>query len=296
MLHQPPSGHEPLPTRWTLAGLLAATSDWLKLGSLPGISQLLHRLRIGWKRGRYHVHSPDPDYVAKLRAIKRQVLQTGQDPPLVLFTDEFTLSRHPSLSWAYEQQGGHQPLAELGYQGNYTWRIAAALNPYTGQVSYFQAWVIDVPRMIRFYHRLHQTYPDRHLLLVQDNWPLHAHPDVRAALQPQTFPFPLHLPPSWPTEPTRPIPATPLPIQLLFLPTYASWTNPIEKLWRLLRQEVLHLHRYADAWPALKLRVWDFLDQFQSGSTDLLRYVGLSDLHKLYQSLFPPGSLLDAVP
>ena len=37
-----------------------------------------------------------------------------------------------------------------------------------------------------------------------------------------------------------------LPIQLVPLPTYASWCNPIEKLWRQLRQELLHLHRFAD--------------------------------------------------
>ena len=261
MLHQPPSGQGLRPTRWTLRALLEATADWLSVRSLPGISQLLHRLKIHWKRGRYHVHSPDPDYVAKLRSVKFHLLAMGRDRPLVLFADEFTLYRHPSLSWAYEQQGSPQPLAELGYQGNHTWRIAAALNPDTGQVTYLQARVIDVTRMIRFYRLLHQTYLDRQLVVVQDNWPMHAHPDVRAALQPQSFPYPLHLPPSWSPQPTRPIPSNPLPIRLLFLPTYASWTNPIEKLWRLLRQEVLHLHRFADAWPALKQHVWDFLDQ-----------------------------------
>jgi hypothetical protein len=66
-----------------------------------------------------------------------------------------------------------------------------------------------------------------------------------------------------------------LPIQLLFLPTYASWLNPIEKLWRWLRQQVIHLHGFSDDWPALKARVADFLNQFRNGSTELLRYVGL---------------------
>ena len=60
------------------------------------------------------------------------------------------------------------------------------------------------------------------------------------------------------------------------LPTYASWCNPIEKLWRKLRQEVTHLHRWANDVPRLREEVERFLDQFASGSTDLLRYVGLS--------------------
>jgi len=30
-----------------------------------------------------------------------------------------------------------------------------------------------------------------------------------------------------------------LPIQIVQLPTYASWTNPIEKLWRKLKAEMV---------------------------------------------------------
>jgi len=33
-------------------------------------------------------------------------------------------------------------------------------------------------------------------------------------------------------------------ITLVYLPTYAPWLNPIEKLWRKAYQEVLHLHRF----------------------------------------------------
>ena len=66
-----------------------------------------------------------------------------------------------------------------------------------------------------------------------------------------------------------------LPIQLLFVPTYAPWLNPIEQLWRWLHQDVLHFHRLSDDWDELKQRVLDFMAQFAHGSTDLLRYVGL---------------------
>jgi transposase len=66
-----------------------------------------------------------------------------------------------------------------------------------------------------------------------------------------------------------------LPIQLICLPTYASWLNPIEKLWRWLKQDVLHLHCLSQDWPALKQAVATFLDGFATGSDSLLRYVGL---------------------
>jgi methionine synthase II (cobalamin-independent) len=45
--------------------------------------------------------------------------------------------------------------------------------------------------------------------------------------------------------------------------TYAPWLNPIEKLWRWVRQDVLKMHRWVEDWPQVKQRVWDFLAQFE---------------------------------
>jgi transposase len=64
-------------------------------------------------------------------------------------------------------------------------------------------------------------------------------------------------------------------IQMVALPTYAPWLNPIEKLWRKLKQDVLHLHRLSDDWEVLQQRVTTFLEHFAAGSLALLRYVGL---------------------
>lgn len=61
----------------------------------------------------------------------------------------------------------------------------------------------------------------------------------------------------------------------MFLPTYAPWTNPIEKVWRKLHQDILHLHGFGDDWDGLRRRISDWLSLFVNGSTDLLRYVGL---------------------
>jgi hypothetical protein len=78
--------------------------------------------------------------------------------------------------------------------------------------------------------------------------------------------------------------ANELNIHLLWLPTYAPWTNPIEKLWRWLKQSVLHNHQLAEHFDTLKEQVRTFLDQFTLGSpdparsADLLRYVGLLPL------------------
>lgn len=285
-LHQAPATFEQAGTRWQLKTLLAAC-PWLRLTSLPGLCQLLQRLEVHWKRARAHVHSPDPDYLAKLQSVRVNLWPLDLERYVFVFEDEFTFYRQPSLAQAYEKAGKDQPLAELGWKGNYTWRIAATLNAYTGQVTYASHKHFNLPTLVAFYQQVTKVYADRQeVRMAQDNWTLHFHPDVRTALQPQPWLWPFYVPANWPTEPTPAAKPLNLPIRILSLPTYASWTNPIEKLWRLLQQEVLHLHRFEDDWAALKQAVTTFLDQFAQASPALLRYVGLQDPAKLYRALF----------
>lgn len=240
---------------------------------------------IHYKRGRAYIHSPDPDYLGKLADVCFCLALAQYFPQryVLLFQDEFTYSRQPSLAADYEMAGKHQPLARRSYCSDTTWRIVAALDARTGQVYHAQHRQIGLKELVAFYQQLRQAYPDQEtIFLAQDNWPVHFHPDVLAALEKQYFPWPVHLPANWPKEASVRAQRLQLPIQLLPLPTYASWTNPIEKLWRKLRQECLHLHRYADAWKELKDRVGSFLEQFAQGSAGLLRYVGLTPHSKLF--------------
>jgi hypothetical protein len=135
--------------------------------------------------------------------------------------------------------------------------------------------------LVEFYRQVRDAYPHiKRIWMVQDNNALHFHPDVLVALEPQECPFPFKRPSTWPSEPCesaiKRYGTWQLPIQLVLLPIYAPWLNPIEKLWRRLKQEFLYMHRYnTDHTPDLQQRVLAFLHQFQAGSTDLLRYVGL---------------------
>lgn len=264
-------------SRWDLRRL-AQTLDWLDLTTEGGLSQLLKRLDVRHKRARSYIHSPDPDYEAKVSYLTLRHMQAWYDPEryVFLYLDECTFTRQPTLAHDYEQRGPYQPLARRSHRSDTQFRGIGALNAVTGQVTYRQASKIRLPFLSAFYAVLRQTYPAAETIFVaQDNWPVHVHPDVLVRLAPQQSPFWPTVPANWPTEPRPRAVREDLPIQLLFLPTYASWLNPIEKLWRWLRQDVLHLHRLADDWPALKQRVLDFMTQFIAGSTDLLRYVGL---------------------
>lgn len=273
-------------SRWTLHGIQRVCT-WLQSLTPPGVCQILKRLHIHYKRGRDYVHSPDVDYVAKLRDVhvQVQVLPRVHGLSAVLFQDELTYYRQPTLARAYEFAGHAQPLARRSYSANTHRRVVATLDAWTGQVLYDQASLIGIKELVRFYEQVATAYASAQTIyVVQDNWPIHFHPDVLAALEPQRFPWPWHRPANWSTEPSPKARRLNLPIQLLPLPTYASWTNPIEKLWRWLKQDVLHLHRLADDWKGLQNLVRLFLDQFAGGSAPLLRYVGLQDLTKLYDS------------
>lgn len=264
-------------SRWTLRSILES-SDWLRLQSLAGLSQLLNRLGIKFKRARSYIHSPDRAYEAKVSYLTLCQMRAWYQPEryVLLYLDEITYSRQPTLDRAYEQMEHHQALAHRSTKSDTQCRGIGALNAITGQVTYRQHAKITLRHLSHFYAHLRSHYPHAETIyVVQDNWPLHAHPDVLARLEPQRSPFWPQVPHNWPQQPRPSAVRDELPIQCVFLPTYASWLNPIEKLWRWLRQEVLHLHRLSDDWPALKQAVLNFIQRFEHGSTDLLRYVGL---------------------
>ena len=280
MLRREPSHFGYACSRWKLAQLLE-TCSWLQLESLPGLWQLLRRLGISYQRGRDYVHSPDREYDAKVAWIQTCREQAQKEPERYPFCylDELSFYRQPSLAQAYEERGRQQPLAQRSYRSNTYARVLAAMNGLTGQVSFVQRSRTDRTCLANFWYQLHQDYPQAETLyVVVDNWPMHFHPDVLAPLRPQNFPFPILVPDNWPQTPSARAKHDQLPIQLLCLPTYASWLNPIEKLWRWLKQEVLHLHRQSDDWEALKEQVQTFLATFAHGSEALLRYTGLSPI------------------
>ena len=248
IVHVAPQKH----SRWTL-GRIAEAVSWLQKRSLSCVWNTLHRLGIVYKRGREYVHSPDPDYALKLAYVEaaRQQAQSQPDRIVLLYEDEITYYRRPTLARGYALVGSAEPKARLGHTTNKKRRIAGSLNAMTGQFHAQQRGHFGVAQLIRYYQQLEATYPHaKTMYLVQDNWPVHRHP--------QLLNFFLT---------SRIVP--------LFLPTYAPWTNPTEKVWLCLKRDVLHLHPFEDNWAELIQAVEHWLAQWLSPSTDLLHFVGL---------------------
>jgi hypothetical protein len=149
-------------SRWRLADVLAHCA-WLGLRTPQGLGQLLARLGIGYKRGRDYLHSPDPDYDAKLAAIST-AHQTARDEPahqVLLYLDEMTLYRHPTLARAWEAVGGGQPLARRSYRGATPTRVLGALDAVSAQVHHRRPDKITIAALLRFFQALVAAYPPR---------------------------------------------------------------------------------------------------------------------------------------
>lgn len=252
-MHQAPerfglAGH----ARWRLRDLRdCAALPFLAHYSLAGISQALRRRGIHLKRGRLRVHSPDPAYEEKVFALAQLERLARRFPQRVrlLYADEVGCYRQPTLSDRYAGTA-HEPTAPRSHHANTCHRLGGALDVSSGQVTYVSGSKVGVKALCELLRRVRTRYPDQILILAWDNWPVHRHAQVLAT-------------------------ARQLHIHLRWLPTYAPWTNPIEKLWRWLKQTCVHHHHKADRWIELKTDLHAFLDQFAAGSTDLLRYVGL---------------------
>jgi DDE superfamily endonuclease len=182
-----------------------------------------------------------------------------------------------------EAAGSEAPHAQWQPRYDTLTRIMATLDALTGKVVYTLIGKVTTSALVRFYRKVRAAYPQAtRLWIVQDNWPVHLHPDVLCALEPQECIYPVEFSPSWKKK-QQPSPSVqrrtrqePLPIQIVQLPTYASWCNPIEKLWRWLKQDLIHLHRSAHDLDQLRGQIRTFLDAFATGSQELLHYVGLS--------------------
>jgi hypothetical protein len=243
-------------SRWTLNSLLPILSAWLKVTSQAGLWGVLHRLDLSYRQGWEHMISPDPLAELKL-AVLEAILARAQAHPghvVVLWLDELTFYRlpNPAPAWS-DSQAKRGPKAHLTSGSNTKARVGAVMNHHSGTVHYVLRSVCGVQQLIMLYQQIRLAYSEAsEIYVIQDCWPTHFHPLVSQM-------------------------ACSLAITLVPLPTYSSWRNPIEKLWRWLKQDVLHMHPWAADWHHTKDQAARFLDRFCLPNTVLLRYCGLLD-------------------
>src|SRR6266567_1050327 len=237
---------------WWLAGLRQIVS-WMQRLTLSGIWQILRRFELVYKRGRQHVHSPDPLYNEKLAQIERarDLAMQASAEVIFLYQDEHTAHLRPQVGRSYCGRG--QAGAKATGAESELLRLAGVLDVATGQVLVRRRQRFNVKEMYRFFYHVEQHYPQADVIYIAlDNWPVHFHPYDQEHLA-----------------------AIHSKIRLLPLPTYAPWTNPIEKFWLKLNREFMKQHPFGLDAAAFRdaLDVW--LDKHREESAALLHEVGL---------------------
>jgi hypothetical protein len=139
------------------------------------------------------------------------------------------------------------------HRANTRLRVVGYLNASSGVVHYQDMSRVSAQRLARNVAQISGWYPQAEkIYLAWDNWPVHAHPKVKEALDKQPR------------------------VEVLWLPTYAPWLNNMEKAWRWSRQRVAHAHPWSDDFMEFRQQVRDEFARLAKPSEEFRRYVGLS--------------------
>jgi transposase len=221
--------------------------------SQSGVWRRLRKWKLAFRRTRSHVTSPDEAYRQKLVLIGQAQQAAGRGELVLLYGDEHTFYRQPLAAALWHEQGGAgktQPRCVRHTAKDTKRRTIGALNVLNGQLHWFGCSRSRVKQLKQFLRQLRAFYGEQRVVLVWDNWPVHLHPELLECASEQR-------------------------IELVWLPTYAPWLNPIEKLWKWLKADVLTAHRHSADWNQLRQEVESFLNRFAKPSPDLLTYCGL---------------------
>lgn len=240
-------------TRWSLT-TLAQVVPCLKGMSPPGVMNALERHGFSYKRGQPHLHSPDPDYEKKKEAVDEALTLTRANPEkcVLLYEDEASFYRQPTQASLYSPKGREQPHLPYACGSNTVMRVAGFLDAISGALHAWDASKITASKLAKCFKEILERYEKAETIyVVMDNWPVHFHSTILKVVEQNPK------------------------LNILKLPTYAPWLNPIEKVWRMTKQTVVHAHPMSGNFLQFKETVRQTLAKPTEDPSDLLRYVGL---------------------
>jgi putative transposase len=225
-------------SRWTCSTIVVLLDENYGVQvSRETVRRRLHDDDLVWRRPRPVLGPKDPQRAAKLRQI-RALLRNLPVDEMAVFEDEVDINTNPKIGSMWMRRGQQ---AEVVTPGTNTKRyLAGSLNWRTGEVVLseagssrnavlFLAHLDDLRHRFRRYRRIH---------VICDNAVFHR-PDRCRQVQRYLA--------QWGHR-----------IVLHFLPTYSPDTNPIERVWWHLHEEITRNHRCANIEELLNL-VFDWL-------------------------------------
>ena len=209
-----------LRSRWSCATVVLLLWEQFRFSvSAETVRRWLHAERIVWRRPRPVVGQRDPEYEQKLQEI-RQLLASLPPDETAVFQDEVDLNLNPKIGSMWMRQGQQAEVETPGdnikrhLAGSLHWRTGRLLVSRPGtrrDARLFVEHLHDLRRWLRRYRRIH---------VICDNARFHNSRLVREFLQHWGHRITIH-----------------------FLPKRAPQTNPIERVWWHLHEEITRNHR-----------------------------------------------------
>lgn len=233
-----------LRSRWTCALVVVLLWRWYQLAvSRETVRRWLHQADLVWRRPRPVVHRPDPLRQAKLRALRRLLVNLPANETAV-FEDEVDINLNPEIGSMWMRRGQQ---AEVETPGDNQKRyLAGSMNWRTGRLLVTEGAKRDGALFVRHLEDLRQRLRRYRVIhVICDNARFHQAAKckrLQAYLQRCEHRLVLH-----------------------YLPTYAPETNPIERLWWHLHDEITRNHccRSLDALLDLVFRWLENRNPFQ---------------------------------
>ncbi len=226
-------------SRWTCATLVVLLrEDYALQVSRETVRRWLHREQLVWRRPRPVLGPTDPQRAEKLRKIVA-LLRGLRPDEVAVFQDEVDINTNPKIGAMWMRRG--QQAAVITPGNNSKRYLAGSLNWRTGELilsapgtrrnaDLFLSHLDALRRRLRCYRRIH---------VICDNAVFH---HVERCRKVRDYVA------QWGHR-----------IVLHYLPTYAPETNPIERVWWHLHEEITRNHRCADIEELLNL-VFDWLN------------------------------------
>jgi len=235
-------------TTWTVPLMNEHLSGKLGLEvSDETVRRALRRLEFVWRRPRWAIEVEDPRFEERMKAIKTALerAQATDEGPTVLFEDETTFRRLPPLRGMWMRRGQQARVKLPDSNGKFA--LYGVLNPLTGET-----FTAPYPKgkscyTEAFLERLMQQVQGK-VLVIWDQASWHTSEWVEKVIEGYER------------------------LEVLLLPKRAPEENPIEDLWRHLKQMVAaNLERSLDA---LKAAIEKFFED--RSESDILRMTGLN--------------------
>lgn len=206
-------------THWAIRPLARAAMQWgfvRRIGKST-VHQWLKDADLKPHRIRRWLHSPDPDFRAKVRRVVRLYVHPPRGTRVISADEKTQLQILERLHPTRPMQPGRPARVEQTYRRHGIVAVLAGLDVRTGRVQLLVRPRRRHQEFLELLIRLRRRWPQGRLLVVVDNLSIHTHPRIAEWLRSQHG-----------------------RVQLVFLPLHASWLNQIELWFSVLERQCLN--------------------------------------------------------